>query len=685
MASVSSDININVKANVRGATAQINSAGDAVRNLGRQAKIANDNVKLFGVRLNGAGGANKFLRSGLQQTGYQVGDFAVQVANGTSAMQAFGQQAPQLLQIFGPVGAIAGAAVAIFAAFAVVIEKAGGKAKGLSDALGVMKEPLQAVMESLSGLKDVAKDTLQFLLNSIDTVIISVGLLAAKFAITKVAAIAFGATMATSGTLTQTFALQAALAGRNLTVLEKSAIAAKIAVTALGVALLAVKSAFKTLLPFAVIMAVSFIIEKFLVLRQNLGSFGGALKAISDLMVAVFNYIGTQVALMSESVKRAALDIRLEYIKQFNEIAKAAKEIIPEGVLNKVGFVADPTAAEDIEKLKAASLLRTETLLKDLAKIDSAWSTFTNNFKSKDVELPGFGGGKDKDKLEDMGGLKSGRAPIPQASQMTKDYIAKLAEVNLQIDQIIEKQRLMDQLGLSESVAEQAAQMTVGFKQTDEQVAELVERLTLLEELKKPVESFAEAIKDVGNTIKSEFSSAFESVVNGTKSVGEAFRDMILKITMNLADRAMNSAFDELFSQMAKTSGKSGGFADLLSKGFSFVGGLFGGGRTSEVPGLADGEVPGLADGGYASATKPHLIGERGPELFIPSASGRVVSNSDLGGMGGQVNQTFNITTGVQQTVRAEIQSMMPQIAAASTKAVLDARRRGGSFAGAFA
>jgi hypothetical protein len=673
MASVSSDININVKANVRGATAQINSAGDAVRNLGRQAKIANDNVKLFSVRLNGAGGANKFLRSGLQQTGYQVGDFAVQVANGTSAMQAFGQQAPQLLQIFGPVGAIAGAAVAIFAAFAVVIEKAGGKAKGLSDALGVMKEPLQAVMESLSGLKDVAKDTFQFLLNSIDTVIISVGLLAAKFAITKVAAIAFGATMATSGTLTQTFALQAALAGRSLTVLEKSAIAARIAMNALAVKLTALSLAFKALIPVAIVMLLGIIIEKFLELRQNLGSFGAALKAISDLMVAVFNHIGTQVALMSESVKMAALEIRLEYIKQFNEIAKAAKEILPESVLNFVGLTVNDKDVKKLEETSGKSLEETKTLLKE-PPIGDIWETFAKNFNSKDVKLklPG-GGGED----EDMGGLKSGGVPIPQASPMTKDYMAKLAELNLQIDQITEKQRLMDQLGLSESVAEQAAQMTVGFKQTDEQVAQLVEKLKLLERLKKPVESFAEAIKDVGKTIKSEFSSAFESVINGTKSVGEAFRGMILKIIMSLADRAMNSAFDDLFSKMAKASGTSGGFADLFSKGVSYLGGLFGGGTTSEVPGLAD--------GGYASATKPHLIGERGPELFIPSASGRVVSNSDLGGMGGQVNQTFNITTGVQQTVRAEIQSLMPQIAAASTKAVLDARRRGGSFAGAFA
>lgn len=59
----------------------------------------------------------------LQQAGYQVGDFAVQLANGTNGLQAFGQQAPQLLQVFGPIGAVIGAAVAVVAAFGVIAQK----------------------------------------------------------------------------------------------------------------------------------------------------------------------------------------------------------------------------------------------------------------------------------------------------------------------------------------------------------------------------------------------------------------------------------------------------------------------------------------------------------------------------------------------------------------------------------
>ena len=51
MAGVSSDININVKANVKGATSQINAAGDAVRDFGKRTQTANQNVKVFGKNL----------------------------------------------------------------------------------------------------------------------------------------------------------------------------------------------------------------------------------------------------------------------------------------------------------------------------------------------------------------------------------------------------------------------------------------------------------------------------------------------------------------------------------------------------------------------------------------------------------------------------------------------------------
>jgi len=99
---------------------------------------------------------------------------------------------------------------------------------------------------------------------------------------------------------------------------------------------------------------------------------------------------------------------------------------------------------------------------------------------------------------------------------------------------------------------------------------------------------------------------------------------------------------------------------------------------------LAAQDVGLRAMGGPVTRNKPYIVGERGPELFVPNGSGNVVSNGDMAGGGVTVNQTINLSTGVQQTVRTEVMQMLPQIAEASKSAVLDARRRGGSFAKAF-
>ena len=79
------------------------------------------------------------------------------------------------------------------------------------------------------------------------------------------------------------------------------------------------------------------------------------------------------------------------------------------------------------------------------------------------------------------------------------------------------------------------------------------------------------------------------------------------------------------------------------------------------------------------------MVGERGPEMIVPSRNSHVVPNNQLGGGGVVVNQTINVTTGVQQTVRAEIKQLMPQIADSAKAAVVDAKRRGGSYGRAFA
>jgi hypothetical protein len=64
--------------------------------------------------------------------------------------------------------------------------------------------------------------------------------------------------------------------------------------------------------------------------------------------------------------------------------------------------------------------------------------------------------------------------------------------------------------------------------------------------------------------------------------------------------------------------------------------------------------VIGRAIGGPVNERTPYMVGERGPELFVPNAAGRIVPTNELGG-GQSVNITQNITTGDPILTAAEV------------------------------
>ena len=91
-----------------------------------------------------------------------------------------------------------------------------------------------------------------------------------------------------------------------------------------------------------------------------------------------------------------------------------------------------------------------------------------------------------------------------------------------------------------------------------------------------------------------------------------------------------------------------------------------------------------FAGGGRVGMGVPTLVGERGPELFVPDSSGVIRSHADtqsmMGGGGIVVNQSINFSTGIVPTVRAEVSRMLPQIADVTKGAVLESAQRGGQF-----
>jgi hypothetical protein len=65
----------------------------------------------------------------------------------------------------------------------------------------------------------------------------------------------------------------------------------------------------------------------------------------------------------------------------------------------------------------------------------------------------------------------------------------------------------------------------------------------------------------------------------------------------------------------------TGGGYDIMSQGNVGMG---------YYPGMFTSGMPGMADGGPARSNQPYIVGERGPEVFVPQTSGYVVPNHAL-------------------------------------------------------
>ena len=95
--------------------------------------------------------------------------------------------------------------------------------------------------------------------------------------------------------------------------------------------------------------------------------------------------------------------------------------------------------------------------------------------------------------------------------------------------------------------------------------------------------------------------------------------------------------------------------------------------------------LSGRAQGGPVNAGRPYMVGEKGPELFVPHSSGSIVPNGAMGSSGGSaggVNLTYNIAAGVS---RAELVPILEQERRRLKAEIPDMVRRGGGYRAAFA
>jgi hypothetical protein len=177
------------------------------------------------------------------------------------------------------------------------------------------------------------------------------------------------------------------------------------------------------------------------------------------------------------------------------------------------------------------------------------------------------------------------------------------------------------------------------------------------------VKRLLDATKDSAKDLLAPIESAFEAIVVGGGSARQVLQGLLSDLTRVLLRTQITSPLSKALE--GATSGAGGILGSIMN---SFR-------PSAEATALAAGITP-LATGGPMEAGHPYLVGEKGPELMVPSTSGTIIPNHALGGA--SVNLTYNIAPGVSASqVLQALNATREQ-----TKAdIMESMRRGGAFA----
>jgi hypothetical protein len=120
-----------------------------------------------------------------------------------------------------------------------------------------------------------------------------------------------------------------------------------------------------------------------------------------------------------------------------------------------------------------------------------------------------------------------------------------------------------------------------------------------------------------------KLSAAIEAVIKAVKWVGENTGRVFKKV----AD-AVKGPAAQMAAAFAPVAGVLGRVIDLLNTMIGLVDDVVNAVKTiSGAVGGIVGKIPGLASGGPVSAGQAYVVGERGPELFVPASNGTIIPN----------------------------------------------------------
>ena len=146
------------------------------------------------------------------------------------------------------------------------------------------------------------------------------------------------------------------------------------------------------------------------------------------------------------------------------------------------------------------------------------------------------------------------------------------------------------------------------------------------------------------------------SAVRQGKLGFDDLKRMALSAIDQIASQALNSGLSNLLGGVG--AGASGGAGSMLGALGSLASSILG--------------LPGRATGGLVSPDRPYLVGERGPELFVPASAGRVEANRSAdAGIRNNVRVAINLAQPRGSDAPAALQRSSRQVASAVRRALV--------------
>jgi len=433
------------------------------------------------------------------------------------------------------------------------------------------------------------------------------------------------------------------------------------------------------------------------------------LDTLKDQTTFQENLVGLEgEALIRQRGKNAQYLLQLKYVKE----GLAADDQSLRNAVKHLGYLTDAQVQEyrrqETLKEQAKQAERLAKAIEATARAAANFDSFMGKAGSKIPELrarlavlrgggteaeAGIAGVRAKALAEFQAQVQTiGGAPPDVLAKQQGEYVAKKveeAELEAQITaelnarreaekgvgktalQTLKERLTLEQalIGKTEAQRQIIQALGVDYKKTyDEDIITGLENT-----INKTIELQNEQQKllDIADSIESNFGDALMGIVTDFDILNGSIEDFgynAEQVFKNMAREIIKDLY-RIFVVKKITGFISGAVGDVgsLYQGSTGFMQFSGGGYTGSGPraGGLDGK------GGFMAMLHPK-------ETVIDHTKGQSAE-------GVTVVQNINISTGVQQTVRNEIRTLMPQIAESAKAAVLDAKRRGGSYGRALA